>query len=81
MEGGGTDRLPGDKGDYIITGGMLWTSPAPVWRTGVDAIIALGGNDNITKDNFGTVNIADNSTDGVSCGGRTRHYIHCSKRK
>jgi hypothetical protein len=43
---------------------------------GVDAIIALGGNDNITKDNFGTVNIADNSTDNVRCGGRTRHiYI------
>jgi hypothetical protein len=42
----------------------------------VDAIIALGGNDNITKDNFGTVNIADNSTDNVRCGGRTRHiYI------
>jgi hypothetical protein len=35
---------------------------------GIDAIIALGGNDNITAGNFGTLNIADNAVEGVSCG-------------
>jgi hypothetical protein len=33
----------------------------------IDAIIALGGNDSITAGNFGTLNIADNAVDGVSC--------------
>jgi hypothetical protein len=62
----GTDCLAGDSGNDIITGGngADTISGGP----GVDAIIVLGSNDNITAGNFGTLNIADNAIDGVSCG-------------
>ena len=33
----------------------------------IDTVIALRGNDSITAGNFGTLNIADNAVDGVSC--------------